>query len=142
VTVNQFTMTTNGHWPDHRKIGDACAMKRSRSLAAWSCYCGGFWDDSLSFQVSELIRSIGGITLTAVLRRSVMQPGLMQDTWIAEYRARWAAQRAAASVAAGDGGAWLDGEAARVSACDATLVPVVIGDVDAGAVEEVIARCR
>ena len=33
----------------------------------------------------------------------------LQDTWIAEYRARWAAYRAAASVVTGDGGAWLDG---------------------------------
>ena len=31
----------------------------------------------------------------------------LQDRWIAEYRARWAAHRAAAAVSAGDGGAWL-----------------------------------
>jgi len=41
------------------------------------------------------------------------QDSVLQDTWIAEYRARWAAHRAAASVATGDGGAWLDGDAAR-----------------------------
>ena len=33
----------------------------------------------------------------------------LQDAWIAAYRARWAARRAAASVATGDGGAWLEG---------------------------------
>ena len=33
----------------------------------------------------------------------------VQDRWIGEYRARWAAHRAAASVSAGDGGAWLEG---------------------------------
>ena len=33
----------------------------------------------------------------------------LQDAWIGGYRARWAARRAAASVATGDGGAWLDG---------------------------------
>ena len=65
----------------------------------------------------------------------------LQDTWIAGYRARWAAQRAAASVSTGDGGAWLEGEKARAIACDAMLIPVVIGDVDAGAVEELIALC-
>ena len=37
----------------------------------------------------------------------------VQDRWIGEYRTRWAAHRAAASVSAGDGGAWLDGDAAR-----------------------------
>ncbi|HEV2253264.1 MAG TPA: DUF222 domain-containing protein, partial [Streptosporangiaceae bacterium] len=31
----------------------------------------------------------------------------VQDRWIGEYRARWAAHRAAASVSTGDGGAWL-----------------------------------
>ncbi len=39
--------------------------------------------------------------------------GILQDKWIAEYRARWAAHRAANSVSTGDGGAWLDGDAAR-----------------------------
>ena len=66
---------------------------------------------------------------------------VLQDTWIAEYRARWAAHRAAASVATGDGGAWLDGDAARAIACDAMIVPVVTGDLDAGAVEDLIALC-
>jgi len=65
----------------------------------------------------------------------------VQDRWIAEYRARWAAHRAAASVSTGDGGAWLDGDAAREVACDAMIVPVVTGDIDPGAVEELIALC-
>ena len=65
----------------------------------------------------------------------------LQDKWIAGYRARWAAHRAAASVATGDGGAWLDGDAARAVACDAMIVPVVTGDVDPAAVEDLIAAC-
>ncbi len=65
----------------------------------------------------------------------------LQDGWIAEYRARWAARRAAASVATGDGGAWLAGDQARAAACDAMIIPVVTGDIDAGAVEELIALC-
>ena len=39
----------------------------------------------------------------------------VQDKWIAEYRARWAAARAAASVSTGDGGAWLEGTRPRPS---------------------------
>jgi len=66
---------------------------------------------------------------------------VLQDTWIAEYRVRWAAHRAAASVATGDGGAWLEGDAARAIAYDAMIVPVVTGDIDAGAVEELILLC-
>jgi len=45
-----------------------------------------------------------------------------QDKWIAEYRAKWAAHRAAASVGTGDGGAWLEGDAAREVACDAMII--------------------
>jgi len=67
--------------------------------------------------------------------------GVLQQAWIGEYRARWAAQRAAASVSTGDGGAWLDGDAARAVACDAAIIPVVTGDVDPGAVEVLITLC-
>ncbi len=46
-----------------------------------------------------------------------MDPGsVLQDKWIAEYRAQWTAHRAAASAGAGDGGAWLEGDAARAIA--------------------------
>ena len=65
----------------------------------------------------------------------------IQDQWITEYRARWAAHRAAASVSTGDGGAWLDGDAARKVACDAMIIPVVTGDLDPAAVEDLIALC-
>ena len=46
---------------------------------------------------------------------------VLRDRWIADYRARWAAHRAAASVSTG--GAWLEGEAARRIACDAMVIP-------------------
>ncbi len=65
----------------------------------------------------------------------------LQEAWIAGYRARWAGQRAAASVSTGDGGAWLEGAAARRVACDAMLVSVVTGDLDLGAVEQLIGLC-
>src|SRR5271156_2724760 len=65
----------------------------------------------------------------------------IQDRWIAEYRARWAAHRAAASVSAGDGGAWLDGDTARQVVCDAMIIPVVTGDIDPGAVDDLIGLC-
>ncbi len=67
--------------------------------------------------------------------------GILQDKWIGEYRARWAAARAASSVSTGDGGAWLDGATARRVAVDAMIVPVVTGDIDPGAVDELIALC-
>jgi len=73
--------------------------------------------------------------------REMDQDGILQDRWITEYRAQWAAHRAAASVSTGDGGAWLDGDAARAIACDAMLVPVVTGDVDPSTIEELILLC-
>ena len=65
----------------------------------------------------------------------------LQQAWIAGYRARWAGQRAAASVRTGDGGAWLEGDAARRVACDAMLIPVVTGDLDLAAVDVLIELC-
>jgi Domain of unknown function (DUF222) len=69
------------------------------------------------------------------------QDGILQDKWMAEYRARWAAHRAANSVSTGDGGAWLEGDAAREVAVDAMIIPVVTGDIDPAAVEDLIALC-
>jgi Domain of unknown function (DUF222) len=65
----------------------------------------------------------------------------LQQAWITGYRARWAGQRAAASVSTGDGGAWLEGDAARAVACDAMIIPVVTADLDPGAVEQLIGLC-
>jgi hypothetical protein len=69
------------------------------------------------------------------------QDSVLQDKWIADTRARWAAQRAAASVSPGDGGAWLEGDAARSVLCDAMIVPVVSADLDPGAIEGLITAC-
>jgi hypothetical protein len=73
--------------------------------------------------------------------REMDHDSALQDKWIEEYRARWAAHRAAASVSTGDGGAWLDGDAARAVICDAITVPVVTGDIDPSAIEDLIAAC-
>ena len=63
------------------------------------------------------------------------------EEWTAQVRARWAAHRAAASETGGDGGAWLDGDAAAGLACDAAMAPVVTGDVDPGALEDLVRLC-
>src|SRR6266704_5769820 len=65
---------------------------------------------------------------------------LLQE-WTAQVRARWAAHRAAASVSGGDGGAWLDGDAAAAMACDSSVTPVVLGDVNPAALEELVRLC-
>ena len=69
------------------------------------------------------------------------EDSVLQDAWIAHYRARWAAHRAAASAPPGDGAAWLTGDAARSVACDAMIIPVVTGDLDPAAVEDLVSLC-
>jgi hypothetical protein len=59
----------------------------------------------------------------------------LQEEWTAQVRAQWAAHRAEASQGGGDGGAWLDGDAAAAIACDAAMAPVVTGDVDPAVLE-------
>ena len=65
----------------------------------------------------------------------------LMDEWAAHVRAQWAAARAAASESGSDGGAWLDGETAVAFTCDASTIPVVTGDVNLGALEDLIRLC-
>jgi hypothetical protein len=65
----------------------------------------------------------------------------LMEEWAAQVRAQWAAARAAASEGGGDGGAWLDGETAVAFTCDASTIPVVTGDVNLGALEDLIRLC-
>jgi hypothetical protein len=63
------------------------------------------------------------------------------DEWTAQVRARWAANRAAASEGGADGGVWLDGAAAEAIACDAAMAPIVTGDVNPDALDGLIRLC-
>jgi hypothetical protein len=63
------------------------------------------------------------------------------EEWTSRVRAQWAGHRAAASAGGGDGGAWLDGDAAEAMACDAAMAPIVTGDVNPGALEDLVRLC-
>jgi hypothetical protein len=73
----------------------------------------------------------------------VMDDGsVLQTEWVTEMRIRWAARRAEASGGTGgDGGAWLDGDAARAASCDAAITPVVTGDVNPAVLDDLVALC-
>jgi hypothetical protein len=73
--------------------------------------------------------------------RALDDGSVLQDQWIAEMAARWAARRAAASQTGSDGAAWLDGRSARAVACDATIIPVVTGQVDPAALDDLVSLC-
>ena len=123
-----------------RRVAGICGPGRSGTTTRWKRRCAGCWLPGCC---------PGGPGSRS--RRWCISPSrdlcqldagsALQAAWIAGYRARWAAHRAAASVATGDGGAWLDGDQARAAACDAMIIPVVTGDIDAAAVEDLIALC-
>ena len=65
----------------------------------------------------------------------------LQQQWTAQVRERWAARRAAASETGSDGGVWLDGDAAEGITCDAAMAPIVTGDVNVDALEDLVRLC-
>ena len=73
--------------------------------------------------------------------RAMADGSVLAQEWIGEMAVRWAARRAAASQAGSDGAAWLDGQPARGASCDATIIPVVTGQVDPGALDDLVALC-
>jgi Domain of unknown function (DUF222) len=73
--------------------------------------------------------------------RALDDGSVLQGQWIGEMTVRWAARRAAASQTGSDGAAWLDGKAAGAVACDATIIPVVTGQVDPAALDDLVSLC-
>ena len=65
----------------------------------------------------------------------------LQEQWTEQVRARWAARRAAASETGASDGAWLDGDAAAAIACDTAMAPIVTGDIDVDALEDLVRLC-
>ena len=63
------------------------------------------------------------------------------EEWTSRVRALWAAHRAGASAGGSDGGAWLDGDAANAMACDAAMTPIVTGDVNPAAFDDLVRLC-
>ena len=65
----------------------------------------------------------------------------LQEQWTAQIRERRAARRAFASETGSDGGAWLDGDAAEAITCDAAMTPIVTGDVNVDALQDLVRLC-
>jgi Domain of unknown function (DUF222) len=65
----------------------------------------------------------------------------LQQEWTERVRTRWAARRAHAAEAGASDGAWLEGDAAAAVACDAAMAPVVTGDVNVDALEDLVRLC-
>jgi hypothetical protein len=66
---------------------------------------------------------------------------VLAQEWTGEMAVRWAARRAAACQAGSDGAAWLNGKPARAVSCATTIIPVVTGGIDPGALDDLVALC-
>ena len=65
---------------------------------------------------------------------------LVQE-WTGKLTAQWAGHRAAAAEAGGHQGLWLDGDAAQGIACGAPVTPVVVGNMNPAAFDDLIRLC-
>ena len=65
----------------------------------------------------------------------------LHKQWTERVRGEWAGHRAAASVVGSDGAAWLDGDAAEGFACDASITPVVFGEVNPAVLDDLVRLC-
>src|SRR5581483_6374074 len=61
--------------------------------------------------------------------------------WMSRLQAQWAGRRAAAAEAGGHQGLWLDGAAAQGIACGAPVTPVVVGNLNPAAFDDLIRLC-
>jgi Domain of unknown function (DUF222) len=90
-------------------------------------------------RAGQPVRVWAHVTLAEL--RALDDGSLVQEQWIGEMAVRWAVHRAAAAQTGSDGAAWLDGPSVRAVACDATIIPVVTGDLDPGALDDLVALC-
>jgi len=90
-------------------------------------------------RAGQPVRALVHVTLADLML--IEGSSALLEQWSAGVRAQWAAARAAASVTGSDGAAWLDGDAAAAVTCDASATPVVTGDVNLAALEDLIRLC-
>jgi uncharacterized protein DUF222 len=90
-------------------------------------------------RAGQPVRAWVHISLADLLR--LEGSSALQEQWTAQVRERWAAHRAAASQADSEGGAWLEGDAAEGIACDAAMAPIVTGEVNVDALEDLVRLC-
>jgi hypothetical protein len=90
-------------------------------------------------RAGQPVRVWAHVTLTEL--RALDGGSVLAQEWIGEMAVRWAARRAAASQTGSDGAAWLNGKPARAMACDATIIPVVTGQIDPGALDDLVSLC-
>ncbi len=110
------------------------------------------WHDALADAMSRLVAAgllpdRAGAATKALVHiafaelRLVRGASGLEAAWVARAQQDWAGHRAATAIAGGDGGAWLNGDAARGAACDALTVPVVTGQVNPAVLDRLVGLC-
>ena len=110
------------------------------------------WHDALADAMSRLVAAgllpdRAGAATRALVHiafaelRALRGASGLEAAWVARAQQDWAGHRAADALAGGDGGAWLNGAAARGAACDALTVPVVTGTVDPAVLDRLLGLC-
>jgi hypothetical protein len=94
--------------------------------------------DMVPAQAGQPAKVIAHISLADLIDLDA-DSGLLNE-WTSQVRTQWAAARAAASDT-GDGGAWLEGNAAEAFASDATIMPVVTCEVQLTALDDLVRLC-
>ena len=112
-----------------QRYHDALAEAMRRLVAA----------DLVPERAGQPVKAWAHISLADLLR--LEGSSALQEQWTAQVRERWAACRAFASETGSEGGAWLDGDAAAAVACDAAMAPIVTGDVNVDALEDLVRLC-
>jgi hypothetical protein len=122
---------------EHAKAGRAVQVSRGRHHRGAATV-----SDRLTVRlISRLARASARKRASLAELRALDDGSVLQDQWIAEMAVRWAAHRAAASQTGSDGAAWLDGRSARAVSCDATVIPVVTGQVEPAALDDLVSLC-
>jgi HNH endonuclease len=103
---------------------------RMRRLAA---------SDLLPERAGQPVRAWVHVSLADLLR--LQGSSALLEQWTVQVRAQWAARSAAASEGGGSEGAWLGGDAAGAIICDAAMAPVVTGEVNVDALDELVRLC-
>jgi hypothetical protein len=105
--------------------------------ALYDAFCRLLGTDLLPRKDGHPVQAVVHIGLADLL--ALDDGSVLQRQWTQRLAARWAACRAgAAENGGGDGSAWISGPAARGIACDAALFPIVTGEVDLSAVEDLL----
>jgi hypothetical protein len=93
---------------------------------------------------ADLLPKQGGHAVTANVHMwlgdllDLDEGSVLARAWTERYAAKWAAKRIEAAEGLGDGGAWIAGSAATAIVCDSVMFPVVWGDPDLDAADDLL----